>query len=119
MWSTKRYTADLGAANLSLKQGIEGPFHVAGSQRAAVVKLYPVMQMENVGERIGDLPAFGQTGADIEMRVAGEQVVEDKIVDAFRLSVQTHAGIEVGGAALNDHDHGIGVRFAGARKGCG
>ena len=61
----------LGAANLSLQQGIESPLHVASGQRAAVVELHAVMQMKNIGQRIGNLPAFGQAGRDIQMSRRG------------------------------------------------
>jgi hypothetical protein len=50
------------------------------------------------------------------MRVTGEQVVEDKVVDAFGLRVEANAGIEVGGAALDDHHQGVGIGFPGAGK---
>src|SRR5579862_9463429 len=111
--------ACLGAANLSLQQRIESPLHITRRQRAAVVKLYPVMQMKNISERVGNIPALGQTGSDVQIGATGQQVVEDQVVDTFGLSVQTHARIEVGWAALNDHDQGVGVGLAGAGKGCG
>src|SRR4029077_11597960 len=43
----------LGTANLSGKQGIESPLHVAGGERMPVVKLHSVMQMKDVSQRIG------------------------------------------------------------------
>ncbi len=102
------------AAHLSLQQGVEGPLHVASGQGAAVMKLDAVVQVEDVGQRIGNVPAFGQAGGDVKVVAAGEQVVEDEIIDAFRLRVQADAGIEVGGTALDDHHQGVGIGFAGA-----
>ena len=104
----------LRAAHLSLQQGVEGPLHVASGQGAAVVKLHAMVQVEDIGQRIGNVPALGQAGGDIEVVAAGQQVVEDEVVDALRLRVQTDARIEVGGAALDDHHQGVGVGFAGA-----
>ena len=107
----------LGAADFALQQGIESPFHVASGQRASVVKLHPVMQMKNVGQRIGNVPAFGQAGRDVQVGVAGEQVVEDEVVNALGLRVEANARIEVRRAALDDHDQSIGIGFAGAGDG--
>ena len=78
------------------------------------MKLHAVVQMEDIGQRIGNIPAFGQAGGDVEMVVAGQQVVEDEVVDALGLRVQADAGIEVGRAALDDHHQGVGIGFAGA-----
>ena len=50
------------------------------------------------------------------MFITSEQIVEEQVVNAFGLRIQSHARIEVRGAALNDHDQGFGVRFAGARE---
>src|ERR1700757_4751000 len=68
----------LGTADFSLQQRIEGPLHIAGCQRTAVVKLYATVQMKDVGQRIGDVPALGETGSDVQVISAREQIVEDQ-----------------------------------------
>ena len=67
------------------------------------------MQMKNVGQRIGNLPALGQSGLNVEVLVARQQRVEEEFVDALRLPVDAHARIEIRGAALDDHDQRVGV----------
>ena len=104
------------ATNLSSKQGIESPLHVARGQRASVVEFHASMQMKNIGERVGNLPALGQAGGNVEVVTAREQVVEDQIVDAFRLRVEPHTRVEIGGTRFNDHDQCVGVGAAGAGK---
>ena len=104
----------LGAANLALKQGIERPLHVARGERTSIMKLHAVMQMKDVGERIGNLPALGQSGRDIQIVAAREQVVEDQIVDALRLRVDSHARIEIRRARFDQHHQRVGIGLAGA-----
>ena len=55
------------------------------------MELYAVMQVKDVGEGIGNFPAFGEAGGDIQVVAAGEQVVEDQIVDALGLRVDSDA----------------------------
>ena len=70
------------------------------------------MQVENISEAIRNLPALGQRRFHIEVVIAVEKIVEDERVDALGLGVETYARIEVGGAALDDHDESVGVGFA-------
>ena len=77
------------------------------------MKAHTVMQVEDVSQRIGNLPTFSKRG-HVQVIVAGEQVVEDQVVDPLRLSVEADAGIEVGRAAFDDHDQGVGVGLARA-----
>ena len=72
--------------------------------------------MEDVGQRVGKLPALGQAGLQLEVLVAGEQAVEEQLVDAFRLRVGPDARVEVGGAALDDHHQRLRVGPLGAGK---
>ena len=66
-------------------------------------------QVKDVGERIGDLPLLGKRWLEIEVFVAAHQGVKDQFVDAFRLRIETHPGVEVGRAALDDHDQRVAV----------
>src|SRR5271167_816527 len=86
------------ATNLALEQGIERPLYIARSERPSIVKLYARMQVKDVGERIENLPALRQAGLDVEMVVACQQRVEEKLVDALGLPVNAHARVEVRGA---------------------
>ena len=109
-----RVGACFGAANFAAEQGVEGPLDVARGQRLSVVKANAVMQMKNVGLRIGNFPAVGQPGLQVKVIVAADQRIEEQIVDAFRLRVHADARIEIGGTALDDHDQRVGIGFAGA-----
>jgi hypothetical protein len=80
------------------------------------MKLHTLMQMESVSERIGGLPTFGQTWRDVQVRIAGEQVIEDKVVNTLRLRIQTNPRIEIRRAALDDHHQRVGIRLAAAGK---
>ncbi len=57
----------LGAANLSLRQGIECPLHIPRGQETAIVEPRPAMQMKNESERIGNVPALGESRRDIQI----------------------------------------------------
>jgi hypothetical protein len=67
------------------------------------------MQMENVGQRIGNLPTLCQTGLNVEMLVASQQGVEDKFVNALRLAIDPNSRIEVRRAALDNHYQRVGI----------
>ena len=104
-----------GGADFTLK-GIESPLHIARGERATVVELYAMVQVKNVGEGIGNFPTFGKAGSDIEIFAAGEEVVEDEIVDALGLGVDSDAGIEICGAGLDQHDQRVGIGLMGTRE---
>ena len=79
------------------------------------MELYAVVQMKNVGEGIGDLPTLGEAGGDIEIVTAGEEVVENEIVDALGLRVDSDAGIEIGGTGFDQHNQRVGIGLMGTR----
>ncbi len=101
----------LGAANLPLKQRIERPFHIARGQRSPVMKLNPTMKMEDVGERIRNLPALRQSRRHIQILSARQQIVEDQVINPFRLRVDSHPRVKIRGTRLNNHDQRIGIRL--------
>jgi hypothetical protein len=72
--------------------------------------------MEDIGSRIRNLPPLGQPRLNIEVIIAGEQIIEEQVVNAFGLRIQSHARIEIRGTALNNHHQGFRVRFAGTRE---
>ena len=78
------------------------------------MKAHPPAKMKNIGQRIGNLPALSQARSHMEMFVAGEEVVENKIVDALRVSIDSDAGIEIGRAILDDHRQRAVVCFSAA-----
>ena len=108
--------ACLGAAEFAAEQRIEGPLHIARGQRLAIVEANTVMQMKNVGLRIGDLPTLGQPWLQLEVIVAADQRVEEKLVDSLRLRIDADTGVEVGWAALDDHHQRVGIGFARAAE---
>src|SRR5437763_6756926 len=106
-----------GTANLSLQQGIEGPLHIPRSERAAIVELHSTVKVKDVSQRIGNVPAFGERRLDVQVLVTIEQVVEQQGIDTLRLRVYPNSRIEIGRAALDDHDQGVavGLPAAGAK----
>ncbi len=111
--------AGLRAAQFATDERVEGPLHVARGQRLAVVKPNAMMQMEDVGLRIGNLPTFGQPRLQVEVLVAADERIEEQFVNALRLRVNPDTRIEIGGAALDDHHQRVGVglmRAAGENK---
>src|ERR1700675_3375249 len=97
----------LGAANLSFEQGIEGPFDIARGERPAIMKSYPAMQMEDVRQSIGNLPAFGEPRLDVQMVVTREQGIEKKLAYALGLRIDSDARIEICRTALDNHDQRV------------
>ena len=78
------------------------------------MKAHPVAQMKDVGQWIGDFPTLGKPWLQIEVFVAADQRVEKQFVNSLRLRIHSHAGIEVGGAALDDHYQRVGIGLARA-----
>ena len=56
----------------------------------------------------------GEEGLEAEVLVAADEGVEEEGVDVFGLGVGADAGIEVGGAGLDEHGDGVGVGLCGA-----
>src|SRR5664280_74193 len=108
--------ARLGADQFAGEQGIEGPLNVVRGERLSVVKMYVMAQVKDVRQGIGDLPLLGQRRLEIEMFIAAHERVEKQLVDALGLGVEADAGIEIGRAALDDHDQRVGIVGAGAGK---
>ena len=78
------------------------------------MEFHAVMQMENVSLRVRDLPALREAGSNVEVIAAGEQVVEDQIVDALRLRILAYARVEICRARFNDHHQRARIRLRGA-----
>ncbi len=104
----------LGAGQDVVQQGVNGVLHVARGQRTSIVEAHALPQMEDIGQRIGNLPALGQHRLQIEVLIAAEKRIEDQHINALGLRVQPHARIEIRWAALDDHDQGVGVGAARA-----
>jgi len=85
------------AAKLALEQGIERPLDIERSERTSIVELNARMQVEDVSERIGNLPALRQSRLDVEMVVARQQRVEEKFVNALGLPVDAHSRVQIRG----------------------
>src|SRR5580692_1922470 len=101
------------AANFSLQQGIEGPLYVPRSERAAIVKLHALMQVEYISQRIWDFPTLRQSRLHVKMLVAGAQVIEQQLINSLGIGFQTNPWIQIGGAALDNHHQCVWVWFTG------
>jgi hypothetical protein len=45
------------------------------------------------------------------MIIPGKQIIEEQVIDAFRLRVESDAGVEIRRAAFDDHDQCRRVGF--------
>ena len=57
------------------------------------MKLHAPVEMENISARIGNLPAFSQSRLDVQVSIACKKIIEDQIVNPFRLRVEPDARI--------------------------
>jgi hypothetical protein len=65
------------------------------------------MQVEYVRKRIGILPALGQAWLNIEMLITSEKIIEQQVIDALGIGIQSYAGIQIRGTVLDDHDQRV------------
>ena len=90
--------------------GVEGEFHVSGSERLAVGEMNVMAEMKDVGLRVGHFPFFGEVGSEIELVVALKEAVEEEEVDVGGEGVGADARVEVGGHGFEEEsDSGGGV----------
>src|SRR5580698_872886 len=108
--------AGLYADDGAVEDGIDGELDVAGGERAAVVEAGVCAEVKDPGLLVGGFPAGGEEGLEAEVLVAADERVEEERVDMLGLGVDADAGIEVGGAGLDEHDDGAGVLIFGAAK---
>ena len=78
--------AALGGFVGGIHHEFEGGFHVGGGERAAVVEVDVVAEMEDVGERIGSVPGFGEIAVEFHLGVAFEEAGEEQAVDVLRIA---------------------------------
>src|SRR5438445_13721980 len=87
----------------------ESCFDVGGGKRAAIVEADIAAEMEDVRERVGRLPGFGEVAVEIHWIVALEEAAEEKAVIGRGWRIRGKAGAEVGGAGLEEEGGGGGV----------
>src|SRR5260370_29409410 len=100
-----------------IEDEVESGFNVGGGERAAIVESYVGLQVENVGERVGSVPGFGQVAVEIHLCVAGEEAAEDESVKALRLAVGGEAWVEIDGIGFDEEGEGGGGEFCGSGAG--
>ena len=88
---------------------IEGELHIGGGEFTAIVKLYALAKMKNVGERVWSFPALGEVGDYVHLRVVSHQAGKNQAVEVGGISVRTDARVEVGGSRLNEEYDGVRV----------
>lgn len=69
----------------------------------AIVKVNVAAQMEDIRERIGNLPTLGYPGMQYEMFVFANERIEKKLVDAFRKCVGADSRVQICRAAFDQH----------------
>src|ERR1051326_6452741 len=114
--SHKMKSRAFGTANLALHQAVVAPLHVTRSERASVVKLDPATQVKDVGERIGNVPAGGDSRRSIEVFIARKEIIEDESVNSLGLCVEANPRVKIGGTAFDDHHQRVGIRILRAGK---
>jgi hypothetical protein len=68
------------------------------------VKDYAGAQVEDEGERVGLLPTESKAGGEVELGIADDEAVKYELVDVLGLGVDADAGVEAGGAGLDEED---------------
>jgi hypothetical protein len=76
---------------------VDGGLDVIRGDGTAIVEEDTFAEMEDVGERSGGVPGFGEIGMEIHFVVALDQAVEDQRGETLGLGVGAETGIEIGG----------------------
>jgi hypothetical protein len=71
------------------------------------MEFHVMSQMEDIRQRLGNVPALRDPGMQIEMFVAVEKGVKEQLAYAFGLGINAHARIKVRGTALDNHHQRI------------
>ena len=87
--------AALGSADRAGNDGIESELDVGGSEQLAIREMHAVAKMKNVSLCVGHAPGFGEVGSQVEVVVALQEAVEEKIVNVFGERVGANARIEI------------------------
>src|SRR6185369_316767 len=67
--------------------------------------------MEDISQRIGNLPFLCQHGLQVEVLISAQQRIEQQLANTLRLRVNPNPWIEVRRTALDDHDGSVGIRL--------
>ena len=67
----------------TVADAVQRPLNVARGQRASVVKMDSLAQMENISLGIGNLPLLRHPWLHVEVLVAMDQRIEDQLVNAL------------------------------------
>jgi hypothetical protein len=78
------------------------------------MKAHAGAQVKDERQRIGLLPSLRKRRRQLKMGISFHETVEDQSIDALRLSISADARIEIGRAALDEDDHGVGIARSGA-----
>ena len=74
------------------------------------------MQVEDISQRIWNLPSLRQPRLNIEVLVTRQQRIEEKFANALRLRVDPNARIKIRRAAFDNHHQRIERQRLGAGK---
>ncbi len=72
-------------------------------------------KVEDIGERVGRVPGFGEIAVKIHLVVALEEAAEEQAVDVRGLRVGGEAGIETGGIGFDEEGKRGGIRNGAMR----
>jgi hypothetical protein len=81
---------------------IVGGFDIGGGDGAAVVEVNALAEMEDVGERVGNGPGFGEIAVEVHLGVALEEAGEEEAVKMSGLAVGGVARVEIGGVRFQE-----------------
>ena len=101
--------AELGRFVGGVSDEFERGFYVRGRERAAIVETDIAAEMEDVRERVGRVPGFGEVAVEIHLIVALEEAAEEQAVNALGLRIRGEARVEVGGAGFDEEGEGGGI----------
>jgi hypothetical protein len=73
--------------------------------------------MELMVHWVGLIPAFCKCRGEVEGGIAGNETIEDQLIDVLGLAFSAYTGIEVRGAAFDEKDDGVRIAWHGSAAG--
>ncbi|CFN49156.1 Uncharacterised protein [Bordetella pertussis] len=114
----------LGAWMHLAHQLVDGKHHVVGAKRLAVVPFHVGLQLEGIDQAVGrDAPGARQAGLRLEVRVVGQQALEDLAADELGGRLRIDGGDQDGRLGMHDGAQraaaGLGLRGRAGQGGDG
>src|SRR5580704_6519272 len=74
------------------------------------------MQVKDIGQGVGHVPAFGKPGPYVQILASREEGVKNELIDALGLTVASYARVEISRTTLDDHGEHARIGLSGTRE---